>query len=1099
MIRFVYGSSGSGKTTLLTEWIRADLEIGKKVLLLVPEQASVAAEISMTRALAGVPTVSLEILNFTRLPNAVFRCFGGLAYHYIDRGSRRLLMSMTLLSLQKQMRYFSIKDPFEKTAIDSLLQAMDECTRHTLTPEKLEKVEKCLKDSDESPLLQNKLHDLSLLRACYSALLADAYDDPGDDMQRMNRVLQTNSFFANTAVYLDGFYSMTPQQYQTMRHIFNQSDSVSVTFACPFLQEEADLIRTGLYKHARLLTRLASPEEPQIFSLPEIDRSSMGALGYLAKQLWSYAPPALPIPPADESVRLFCCENRLAEAEAIARDIHAHLRAGYRCREIAVLTRGIEQFSGILDAALEKYEIPFFYAKHTPLDTKPFIRYIKGLFYLHRFGLNGSDVIELLKTGFSDFTPQQICIFENYVYVWQLMGDDFVNGTPWQMHPSGYTDHFTEQDTQTLALVNTMRRSFAESFSVFAQAMEQAQTIREYATALYAYLKQNHLPEKLAQRACSFSEAAEYAKAQEERQTYAAFCSALDAVVSICGDLQADCDMFAKLLDLVLSDFELGRTPACVDEVTVGDAQLVRVQQCRLIYLFGTNEGVFPQACTENGTFTDAEKEILQTLGMTHFDDLQQQNANEMLYFCDSVASAREKLVISYAEKDLAGQTLQCSMAVQRVRILLPWLVPTDPTVVADPISLVEGERASFELAALYRDTPLGDALLRYYRTKGEFSAWLHAGTVPITVRYMQISPLLRHQLYGTDLAFTQARLNTFSKCAFSYYCEYVLRLRGVEKASFSTLDIGNYMHAVLERFLKAYVSTQPEEKIDHAWIREKISAYTDDYFLSLCFTRVSEFKNSRLAYLVNRLKDTSVLLAENMVGEFSQMQFVPRDFELSIGEDGVSPLAIPLPDGTCARIYGKIDRVDTLQAGENVYVRVIDYKTGNQELKPEYWKYGLDLQLLLYLFSLWENGASRYGGSIQPAGVLYLSAATPNLSISGTESSKEKEALLMHAVERKGIVCDDLSVLRAMEPSLQGKYIPVSCKSDGTLRASHSVADIAYFTQLREQVSDVVRQICMELKDGKADALPIHVRHKEIDQTPCTYCKYRPLCRTYQ
>ena len=65
MIRFVYGSSGSGKTTLLTEWIRADLEIGKKVLLLVPEQASVAAEISMTRALAGVPTVSLEILNFT--------------------------------------------------------------------------------------------------------------------------------------------------------------------------------------------------------------------------------------------------------------------------------------------------------------------------------------------------------------------------------------------------------------------------------------------------------------------------------------------------------------------------------------------------------------------------------------------------------------------------------------------------------------------------------------------------------------------------------------------------------------------------------------------------------------------------------------------------------------------------------------------------------------------------------------------------------------------------------------------------------------------------------------------------------------------------
>ena len=108
MLTCVLGKSGCGKTHLITEEIGALLLGGASVILLCPEQEAVIAERRTTERFSDkIPTVGLEILNFGRLPERVFREYGGLTDQLLSEGGRRLLMHRTLAETAPFLREYS--------------------------------------------------------------------------------------------------------------------------------------------------------------------------------------------------------------------------------------------------------------------------------------------------------------------------------------------------------------------------------------------------------------------------------------------------------------------------------------------------------------------------------------------------------------------------------------------------------------------------------------------------------------------------------------------------------------------------------------------------------------------------------------------------------------------------------------------------------------------------------------------------------------------------------------------------------------------------------------------------------------------------------
>ena len=68
-----------------------------------------------------------------------------------------------------------------------------------------------------------------------------------------------------------------------------------------------------------------------------------------------------------------------------------------------------------------------------------------------------------------------------------------------------------------------------------------------------------------------------------------------------------------------------------------------------------------------------------------------------------------------------------------------------------------------------------------------------------------------------------------------------------------------------------------------------------------------------------------------------------------------------------------RIDRVDILEDDSNLYVKIIDYKSGDKKLKLSDIYYGLALQLLIYLKAVLYSESIRENQLVKPAGICWV------------------------------------------------------------------------------------------------------------------------------
>ena len=251
--------------------------------------------------------------------------------------------------------------------------------------------------------------------------------------------------------------------------------------------------------------------------------------------------------------------------------------------------------------------------------------------------------------------------------------------------------------------------------------------------------------------------------------------------------------------------------------------------------------------------------------------------------------------------------------------------------------------------------------------------------------------------------------------------------------------------------------------------------------------------KPARFRYLFERLCAAVERIMDEVADELACSDFEPLAFELQFGQDGALPAIAIRTQGGAAQLRGKVDRVDGWLRDGMLYLRVIDYKTGKKAFDLAELRYGLGLQMLLYLFALEQEGRALFGGrEIVPAGVLYTPAREPLLRCArGTEPEKIEKALKKE-LRRSGMVLGDPAVLRAMEHSALESpcYLPVAVKKDGTVTGGLATAE--QLGKLSKYVDHLLGEIAEEIFSGDIDADPCA---RTPQQTACAYCEFAPAC----
>lgn len=1095
MIEFILGTYGSGKTTEIFKRIADDTAKGKKCFLIIPDQEAVQFERLSLSELPGKSQLYLEILSFSRLYNRVCREYGGLSYSYVTDPMRSLIMWKSLRDLSPLLMEYGSYSSADATLSDLMLSAIGEFKMSGVSATELERAASKLPNDS---ILARRLYDLSLIYSCYDNFVNEKYSDSADDLSRLNDILREHRFFDGASVYIDSFTSFTAVQHKVIDQIFATADTTVITVPICSYEKSSISSDSIMRSFKRLRSSAERYGQAQELILTENRRTNVPAISYLSKNLWHLEKSSeCNAPDVNGSIVAEICSNPYSEAEAVAAHILRLLKDGARCRDIVIVMRDTEKYRGIIEPALRNSSIPFFISEKADLCATAAVKFILSALKIKRYNWRTSDVISHIKTGLCDIDASDANLFEEYVTMWSISGERFFADT-WTMNPDGFVTERSPRAEAILLAANRVRQKLTEPLVKLFVMLDAAENIADMCRALYTYLCGVSLEDKLSEASLKAAERGDLKQARELSRIYEVILSSLADTAELLGDEQVDDEEFLLILKTVFDKTEIGSIPTSIDEVTVGSAAMLRSANQKYAIVMGLCEGEFPAAVSDNGIFSAGDIQTLGELGIELSSDVDTRSSDELMYVERAFSIPSERLYIFTHTAQIGGGERFPSLAFKRVEKLFPDFKPH--IYRSDDFDyLVPAPRNAAGILRSIDNTVLKDSLSEALE---EYIPGISASSsVSTENRSCHISAPTLNNIFGDTIYFSPSSFEKYVKCPFNYYCDKILELREPKTADFRANDMGTFIHFILEELLKNSIPQEIDTKlVDGETIVKDTDKAVNAYIESICPSYLLESK--RMKHLYSRLRALSLLLIENIVEEFSKSEFRPVFFELSANGcgDNPSPLVFRLADGTRVSFGGIVDRVDVFKQGENVYLRVVDYKTGTKSFCIDDISYGMNIQMLLYLFTLCRSDSAAFKKAIDcppdsspiPAGVIYLSA---NIPLIDTDDYTQPEEVLKNAakeLDRTGILTDNEDILRAMNRDLDQSFIAGIKRSakDGVLTGS-ALTGAQKFSEIYEKLEEVIVKFSAELRSGVADARPL-----QYGKSPCEYCNSRPICR---
>ena len=1098
MTTFIYGVSGSGKSSYIEKCIQNDVKAGRKVYLIVPEQQTYVTERHYTTLLPPAAQLDFEVVNFSRLANIARRRFGGLCYNYIDHGTKALLMWRTIQELSPLLEEYgkAAQSPARLPSLtDMMLSAIGELKAAAITPTALENAAKKL-PSDSS--LYRRLRDIALIWTTYQNLLDQDYDDTADDLSALATMLEEHDLFSDRHVYIDSFTSYTEQEYRVIGMIIKQTPALTVTVSCE--APSSDRVHFASIDHAAAKLRRMAQSRGEVGEviLGHNRRAASPDLVLLEQQLWQ-TPKTLPIPaPTVESISVVKAQNPYSEAEAAASRICEALRDGMRCRDIAVIMRDATAWQGIVDAVFDKFGIPYFLSEHTCLTSKPLFKMLMSVLAIKNRNWRQSDVISLTKTGLCGFDDRDCDIFEDYCATWNITGERFLD-TVWSMNPDGYEETVSDRAKEILSRANAVRQRLADPLLQLFTRLDAADSYAEMCRALYSYTEEMGVRDALDELSARESAAGDPRAAEDALRLYSIYIDSLDKVTSVLHETEPDTVTLESALRMIFENTNVGALPTRHDEVTIGSASLLRADRPRLVIVMGACEGEFPAELHDSGAFSYADRARLGGLGLELSADPGLDSADELFFAYRALTAPSEQLVVTYSSFGCDGSHRNPSRIIDELKNIFPELSVIEHDKLS-PLTRIQTPETALEYLSSLGDTPEA-ALLRASLSQNDAIAdRLDALDIPVADKSCRVSEQTGNVLFGKEMSLSQSRLESFVLCPFRYYCDYVLGLRESGRADFSYSAVGTFIHYVMENFMRRAIGENgfAPELDDQAASRladEIIETYSKRLIPS------DDERHSRMTFLISKLRRIALVLIYNIMDEFRHSLFRPSFFELNMdGSDpALSAAKFGTGDGDSIRLSGVIDRVDLFRRGDDVYVRVIDYKTGSKEYSPEDVAEGIGLQLLLYLFALCNSNDDKFrravgcgeSGKILPAGAMYLSANLPVITVDEAISPDEIRRRAVEQLKRSGPLLNDEDVLLAMNDTLDPNFLGTA-KNARSAAKEHKLS-LEGFEALCDEIENTLGSIRDQMKSGNASATP----RKRKGSSPCDFCSYSAVCRS--
>lgn len=1109
-LRFCFGPSGSGKSHRIYEEImqRAAEEPGRNFLIIVPDQFTMQTQKDLVMRSDRDGILNIDVLSFGRLSHRILEEVGTKEMPVLDDTGKSLVLQKVAADLKEQLPVMGSL-LHKQGYIHEVKSAISEFMQYGISTQDMDKL---ITSAQKRGALAMKLKDLKTLYRGFQDYIRDHFITTEETLDVLRRSLSKSKILKGSVVVFDGFTGFTPIQNRLIQELMRVCAETIVTVTIgvgedPYKMDGEQKLFHLSKKTVADLEKLAAEAEVErgedLFVKGGPNRFAKApALHYLEQNLFRYQ--YEPYAGEQQEIHMFEALSPREEVHQTALYIRHLIREqGMTYRDIAVVIGDLEGYASYVETEFGQLEIPCFLDRTRGIVLNPMIEYIKSALQLYIKDFSYDTVFHFLRSGMADISREEIDELENYVIRTGARGYRTYSRlfTRRTEELQGNAEGSEQAEEKTMERLNRIRQQFMDAVEIL--HMGSQEKAGDYVSHLYDFLEQNQVQQKLLNYQQQFEKEGDLSRAREYAQIYRLVMDLLDQVYELLGEEEISRQEFADILEAGFGEITVGTIPQNVDRIVVGDMERTRLKQVKVLFFLGVNDGNIPKNASKGGIISDMDREFLIESGTEMAPSPRQQMYIQRLYLYLNMTKPSEQLYLSYAKVNSEGKGIRPSYLIDTVRKLFPAMSVEYPQnrsrleqiegrqegarYLAEELreyvegTLPEEERQDFYL--MYRAYE-ADAAGRDLLTRAAFRRYRESG----------LSRIVARALYGQQLENSVSRLETYAACACRHFLQYGLSLQEREEFGFEASDMGTVYHAVLENFAGKLAESNLTwwdftEDFAAKAVKESVEAYAATYGETVLYS------SARNEYAITRMSRILTRTVLTLQKHLKQGSFQPDDYELSFrfAED-LDSIHVDLSEDEKMHLQGRIDRIDVSEDAEHVYVKVIDYKSGNRKFDLAALYYGLQLQLVVYMNAAMEMESRKHPDKeIVPAALLYYHIDDPTIETPVELTDEQINEQILAKLRMNGVVNSDPGVVERLDRYMQDKsvVIPVEKKKDGSFSARSGVLSREEMQLISSYVDAKIRSIGREILDGKIAANPYEKGNEEA----CTYCAYKKVC----
>lgn len=1135
-VKIIIGSHGSGKSDWLynrfiTNSRKNDgtIDFTKRFVLVVPEQDTAEKQKLLMNRFKdyGYGIFNVDVMSFDRIAHSVFDRLNVKPEeeNVIDDAGKTLLLTQIINDLNKEKKLIHYGKSAKNIGFaKKMTKAMSEFYAYNVIKEidqntRVDKIEEVIKNlKNENNLMVDKLKDLREIYIAFLNRLSKLnYSIKETKYDLLNKVmLDDREYFENTVFAFEGFTGFTPIQMEIFDKIHSICDETYVVI--DYRKEDNKLVIDNNIKYTDvfyLSKKFVLDLKHHDIEFVEYNKDNTvykyvekADLALVERNIYNYSKSKTLDYVEPKNIELYEAKNAEDEiinvAHIILKEINNNKQLKYN--DIKIVVPNIEDYADKIINIFKKYNIPIFIDNSKSILNSPYIEAIRSALDVVTYNFSYDSVMRYINSGIFA-KDKDIYEIDNFIREFGLRG---ANRYKYGFEPilkKGVKDY----DGETL--IGARDIYFGPLLDLYynIKTKPENKTIIEYIEIIEKFIKDVDIDGKFDALVKEIEDGDDFQVnvLNKSIETKNKFFDLIKNVFKDDTEKRTLID-FRNIIDVGFENSEVKTIPHKLDQVVVGDIMRSRFDNPKIQICMGFNQSKVPAETGDNNLIDDLMRDEFKNVGIEISQTTYETALNQRLYLYLILTNPTDKLILSYPRLNInKSSDEKSSVIVMLEKIFYDNDKTTLLTHKVDKYAegyFNDGDFYNYvaenmqDLRREYDDISNDELKDKNVNVKRVIKHLHNKYGKEFDNKFSQIFNKLNKiedksinenlvkdiidKTRGVEVA-SATYIESYNSCPYKHFLEHTIGLSQRKNYEISAMDLGTHLHKILELFYKNNDKLQIEKLIREHKLDKEIDNCIDIAIEgNLSFKELKSgkevfFGNNKLN-VIKQMAKRLILAAIKYIafaGEDSTLETFSTEerFDRKIECDGID-----------VKLKGTVDKIEGYEDKGNIYINVIDYKSGKnaQTISMKDIEDGKKIQLVLYLD--YCKNVKFKDKNVIPCGSFYLWIENPIIELEDESDVTKVKVEVNKKLAYVGIANDDIDTIHNIKNTLEkNKRTKGYIDKDTGFAIKGEVVES--FDGVIETVHTVVADSIHKIENGNIDI--------SSDEEDCKYCKYSNIC----